>query len=126
MRRFVLVMAGLVVMGSGVAFGQGRGVTKETWGKTAAGEAVDLYTLTNSQNATVRLSTLGATVVSLTVPDRSKKLGDVVLGFDSLDGYLKPHPYFGVIVGRYGNRIAKGQFTLDGKTFTLARNNGEN
>ena len=65
--------------------------------------------------------------MSVRVPDRAGQAGDVVLGFDTLDGYLtKKPPYFGAIVGRYGNRIAKGQFTLDGKTYTLATNNGPN
>ena len=70
--------------------------------------------------------TRGAVVTRLMVPDRSGTPGDVVLGFDTLDGYLKENPYFGAIVGRYGNRIAKGRFTLDGKTYTLATNNGPN
>jgi aldose 1-epimerase len=105
---------------------QSRGITKETWGKTAAGEAVDRYTLTNAKGASVQIITLGGTVTSIKVPDRAGALGEVTLGFDTLDGYLKPHPFFGVLVGRYGNRIGKGTFTLDGKTYTLAKNNGEN
>jgi aldose 1-epimerase len=74
----------------------------------------------------VQIATLGGTVVSVKVPDRSGALSNVVLGFDSLDGYLGPHPFFGVLVGRYGNRIGNARFTLDGKTYTLAKNNGEN
>jgi aldose 1-epimerase len=103
-----------------------RGVTKQVWGKTAAGEAVDLYTLTNATGASVQVATLGGTVVSVKVPDKTGALGDVVLGFDSLDGYLGPHPFFGVLVGRYGNRIGNARFALDGKTYTLAKNNGVN
>jgi aldose 1-epimerase len=70
--------------------------------------------------------TYGATLVSLELPDRTGAFADCVLGYDVLDGYLKSSPYFGSIVGRYGNRIAKGRFTLDGTAYTLAKNNGEN
>jgi aldose 1-epimerase len=108
------------------AAAQGRGIMKETWGKTAAGDAVDRYTLTNAKGASVQIITLGGTVTSIKVPDRTGALGEVTLGFDTLDGYLKPHPFFGVLVGRYGNRIGKATFTLDGTTYTLAKNNGEN
>ena len=129
MTRGLVLGAGLVVtaMGMGMAMtAQSRGITKAAWGKTAAGDAVDLYTLTNAKGATVQISTLGGTVTSIKVPDRAGNLGEVTLGFDSLDGYLKPHPFFGVLVGRYGNRIGKAAFTLDGKEYTLAKNNGEN
>lgn len=101
-------------------------VRVEPWGETPAGEHVQLYTLTTSKGAEVRIATYGATVVSLNVPDKAGKLGDVVLGFDSLEGYLGEHPYFGALIGRYGNRIAKGRFTLDGRTYSLAINNGPN
>jgi aldose 1-epimerase len=99
---------------------------KSVFGKTGTGQEVSLYTLTNAKGAQVAITPWGATVTSIRVPDRKGQLGDVVLGFDTLDGYLGSHPYFGVIAGRYGNRIAKGQFALAGKTYTLARNNGEN
>jgi aldose 1-epimerase len=103
------------------------GVTKQPFGKTAAGEDVNSYTLTNSKGMEVTITDYGATVVTLKVPDRAGKIADVALGFDSLDGYLKDNnPYFGAIVGRYGNRIAKGVFVLDGVKYTLARNNGDN
>lgn len=125
-RRTLMIVMGLALVGSSMAFGQERGVTRQAWGKTTAGEAVDLYTLTNAKGASVQIATLGGTVVSVKVPDKAGALGDVVLGFDSLGGYLGPHPFFGVLVGRYGNRIGKAQFTLDGKTYTLAKNNGEN
>jgi aldose 1-epimerase len=101
-------------------------ITKQAFGMTEQHEAVDLYTLTNASGFEARIMTYGATVVSLKAPDRSGKLGDVVLGYESLDGYLKNSPYFGAIVGRYGNRIGKGRFSLDGKTYTLPKNNGEN
>jgi aldose 1-epimerase len=96
------------------------------FGKTPSGESVELYTLKNAAGVEVAISTYGATVVSLTVPDRSGALGDIVLGFDDLDGYLGPHPYFGALVGRYANRIGGASFTLDGVDYRLAKNNGDN
>ena len=101
-------------------------VTKESFGKTAAGENVDLYTLRNVKGVEAKITNLGGIVVSLKVPDRTGKFDDVVLGFNDLDSYLKPHPYFGALIGRYGNRIAKGRFTLNGVEYKLAVNNGEN
>ena len=86
----------------------------------------DSYTLTNAGGMRVKVLTYGGIIQSIEVPDRQGRLGDVVLGFDSLDGYVKQSPYFGAIVGRYANRIAKGKFTLDGKPYTLAVNNGPN
>ena len=103
-----------------------RGVTRAAFGTTRDGKAVEIYTLTNSHGVEMRVITYGGIITSLKVPDRSGHLGDIVLGFDTLDGYLKDPPYFGALIGRYGNRIAKGQFTLDGKTFKLATNNGPN
>ena len=97
-----------------------------TFGKTAEGEPVEIFTLTNPHGLKARLMTWGATLVSMAVPDRAGKLADITLGFDSLDGYLGKHPFFGVIAGRYANRIAKGKFTLEGKEYTLAVNNGVN
>lgn len=99
---------------------------RESFGTTPSGEAVDLVTLTNAHGVELRAMTYGAIIVSLKVPDRAGQLGDVVLGYDSLAGYVKSSPYFGAIVGRYGNRIAKGKFTLDGADYTLAVNNGPN
>jgi aldose 1-epimerase len=101
-------------------------VRKDAFGTTAEGAAVDLYTLTNASGMEVRAMTYGGIIVSLRVPDRAGALGDVVLGYDSLDGYLKASPYFGAIIGRYGNRIARGRFKLDGKEYKLATNNGPN
>lgn len=95
------------------------------FGKTEDGTPVERFTLTNGR-ITARIMTYGAIVTDLIVPDRDGKPGDVVLGFPTLDGYLKGHPFFGAIAGRYANRIAKGKFTLDGKDYTLARNNGPN
>ena len=99
---------------------------KQPYGKTASGQEVELYTLSNRNGVEAAITNYGGIVVSLKAPDRDGKLADVVLGFDSLDGYLKPNPYFGALIGRYGNRIAKGKFTLNGAAYTLARNNGEN
>jgi aldose 1-epimerase len=101
-------------------------VTQAPFGKTPDGKAVELYTLTNRNGVTAKIMTYGAILTSLEVPDRAGKLGQVVLGFDTLEEYLKGHPYFGATAGRYANRIAKGKFTLDGKEYTLAVNNGEN
>jgi aldose 1-epimerase len=125
-RRLAMMVLAMAVAGGGAGFGRERGVTKAPWGKTADGQAVDLYTLTNASGASVKIATLGGTVVAINVPGKAGTLANVVLGFDTLDGYLKPHPFFGVLVGRYGNRIGKAQFTLDGATYTLAKNNGEN
>ncbi|HYU08132.1 MAG TPA: galactose-1-epimerase [Gemmatimonadales bacterium] len=84
------------------------------------------FTLTNAHGIEVKIITYGGIITSIRTPDRSGKLDDIVLGFDSLPGYLKDSPYFGAIVGRYANRIANGQFTLDGTTYHLAKNNGPN
>ena len=101
-------------------------VEKTPYGKLPDGREVDLYTLTNANGLRARLITYGAITVGLEVPDRQGKLTDVTLGYDSLEGWLKNSSYFGATVGRYANRIAKGKFTLDGQTYTLATNNGEN
>ena len=101
-------------------------VTKQPFGKTPDGQQVDLYTLRNTRGAEAQIMNYGAIVVSLKVPDRNGKFDDVVLGFKDFDGYMKNDPYFGAIVGRYGNRIAKGRFTLNGVEYKLATNNGEN
>ena len=99
---------------------------RETWGHTAEGEKVEIFTLTNAHGMRARLTTWGAVIVELSVPDRDGNLGDVTLGFDTIEPYLAPNPFFGAIVGRFGNRIAKGKFTVDGQEHTLATNNGAN
>jgi len=98
----------------------------ELFGRLADGTAVDIYTLTNAAGFEARVMTYGAILVSLKVPDRNGVLADVNLGFDNLDGYLGAHPYFGAIIGRYGNRIAKARFMLDGVEYRLAANNNGN
>ena len=103
-----------------------RNITKAPFGRTADGTPVDIYTLRNAKGSEARISNYGGIVTSLKVPDKSGKLGDVVLGYDNLDGYLKASPHFGCLVGRFGNRIAKGKFTLNGQEYTLATNNGPN
>src|SRR5262245_31525684 len=103
-----------------------RGVNRAAFGKTRDGRPVDLYTLTNANGLEMRVITYGGIITSLKAPDRLGQLGDIVLGFDTIDGYLQDPPYFGAIVGRYGNRIANAQLTLNGTTYKLAANNGPN
>jgi aldose 1-epimerase len=93
---------------------------------SVGGKPVFIYTLRNSHGMEARITNYGGIVVSLKVPDRKGVPGDVVLGYESLDSYLKSTPYFGAIVGRYGNRIGNASFKLDGKTYTLAANDGKN
>jgi aldose 1-epimerase len=101
-------------------------IEKKPFGKTADGKPVTLYTLSNNQGNTVELIDYGAIVVSINVPDRSGMKTNVTAGFSSIDGYLERHPYFGATVGRFCNRIAMGKFSLEGKTYSLAVNNGPN
>jgi aldose 1-epimerase len=126
----VVMMLGVVVLGSAMMAEQlppGKpAVARAPYGRMPDGKAVDVFTLTNRNGVQVRAITYGGIITSIRVPDRSGAFGDVVLGFDELASYLKGHPFFGAIVGRYGNRIAKGQFTLDGRTYKLATNNGAN
>ena len=101
-------------------------VEKKSFGKLSNGEEVYLYTLTNKNGLKAEITNYGATVVSLFVPDKNGRLEDVVLGYDDVSGYEKGESYFGGIVGRYGNRIGKGKFSLDGTDYQLSINNGEN
>lgn len=101
-------------------------IKKEAFGKTGEGSPVELYTLTNQNGIEVRAITYGGIIISLRVPDKNGKFDDVVLGYESLDGYLAKTPYFGAIIGRYGNRIGNAKFTLDGVQYSLAANNGPN
>ncbi len=101
-------------------------VTRAPFGTTPEGDSVELFTLTNANGVELRAITYGGIITSLKVPDRDGTMGDVVLGYDSLAGYLRSSPYFGAIVGRYANRIAKGTFMLNGKTYHLAINNPPN
>jgi aldose 1-epimerase len=117
-----VVGVAVVMMGS-VAWGS---VTKAPWGKTADGKPVQIFTI-SGHDLTVRITTFGARVVSIEAPDRKGKMADVVLGYDDVGQYEKDtSTYFGSIVGRYGNRIAKGAFTIDGKTYHVPLNNNGN
>jgi len=102
------------------------GATRAPFGTMPNGTRIEVFTLTNASGMEVRAINYGAIIASIKVPDRTGKLGDVVLGYDTLDGYVKDTRFFGAVVGRYGNRIAKGKFTLDGREYTLAINNAPN
>jgi aldose 1-epimerase len=128
-RGFALAALGLSLLASCAPQKEMTGMTrmkKQPFGRTAAGVEADLYTFANRSGMEAAVTNYGGILVSLKVPDRAGALADVVLGFDTLDGYLKGHPYFGAIVGRYGNRIARGRFTLGGVEYKLAVNDGAN
>jgi aldose 1-epimerase len=101
-------------------------IQKQHWGTLGSGEAIDLYTLRNASGIEARITNFGGRLVSLKTPDRRGEFGDIVLGFDTLEGYVQKNPFFGALVGRYANRIAHAEFQLNGTRYTLARNNGEN
>jgi aldose 1-epimerase len=101
-------------------------VKEEVFGNTPDGKAVELYTLANIHGIQVRVMTYGGIILSVQTPDRKGHFADVTLGFDTLAGYLAKNPFFGALVGRYGNRIGNARFTLDGREYTLARNDGPN
>jgi aldose 1-epimerase len=122
----LLMLWAVIALSCGFVWGTESAPKKESFGKTREGRAVELYTLTNRNGVEAKITTYGGTVVSLKVPDRAGKLDDVVLGFDRLEDYQKNTAYFGALIGRYGNRIAKGRFTLDGVEYKLTTNNGEN
>ena len=123
-----LILSGLAAIClAGCASPSGTaGITKASFGSSPDGVPVDIYTLRNARGCEARICNYGGIVVSLKMPDKHGEIGDVVLGYDNLGGYIKSSPYFGCLVGRYGNRIAKGKFTLNGQTYTLATNNGPN
>ena len=112
-------------VGSGKAAAE-MDIDVTTFGKMPDGREVRAYHLRNATGMSAKIITYGAIVVSLEAPDQDGQTDDIVLGYDNLADYLKETPYFGAIVGRYGNRIGKGKFTLDGVTYTLATNDGEN
>ncbi len=101
-------------------------ITKESFGQTPDKQTVVLYTLTNPNGVKAKITSYGAILVSLETPDKNGNIADIILGFDTLDGYLKEHPYFGVIVGRYANRIGAAKFELNDVEYKLAANNGAN
>lgn len=99
------------------------GIQTAVFGQVPGAGAAQLFTLTNAKGVSMKVTNYGGIITHLSVPDRKGTLEDIVLGFDSLGGYLQEHPYFGALIGRYGNRIAKGHFTLDSQSYTLAVNN---
>ncbi len=101
-------------------------ITSQSFGETADGTPIERYTLKNANGLEAEIMTYGGTLLALRVPDRLGELGDIVLGFDTLEPYLADHPFFGALVGRFCNRIAGAQFTLNGTTYPLARNDGAN
>src|SRR5580704_6762970 len=120
----VLLVTTMVV--SGVQAEANSKMQKQSFGKTDDGQQVDLYTLKNQHGMEAAITNYGGTVVTLKVPDRNGKVDDVVLGYDKLEDYAAGKAYFGAIIGRYANRIAHAQFTLDGTTYTMAKNDGDN
>src|SRR6202167_39069 len=124
--RRACALAALLALSAAVGRPAGVSKVEKLPFGSANGKAVDLYVLTDSGGMVAKVMTYGATLTELDTPDRNGEMDDVVLGFPSLDGYLAKEPYFGAVVGRVGNRIAKGRFTLDGKTYQLATNNGAN
>jgi aldose 1-epimerase len=111
---------------AGMAMSKSGSIKKSSFGKTPDGRAVDLYVLTNKNRIEAAITNYGGAVVSLKIPDRKGQVADVVLGYDSLEGYINDKSYFGALIGRYGNRIAHAEFTLEGITYKLAKNNGDN
>jgi len=134
MKKLVLIGISCVIAGSGIGFLIGCAslskssgtITEAPFGQTSDGTPVKMFTLRNQNGMEARILTYGGIVQSLKAPDKNGSLGDVVLGYDTLDGYLTNSPYFGALIGRYGNRIAKGNFSLDDQEYMLATNNGPN
>lgn len=122
-----MIVAGIVCAGMMTACSRidsgGKGVSKRDFGEDKDGNAVSLYTLVNANGLKMEVSDYGCIVTSLSVPDRNGKMDDIVLGYDTVAEYIEATPYFGAVVGRYGNRIANGKFTLDGKEYKLTCNN---
>lgn len=126
-KLFAALAVGLCVAVAAPADEKPRaGITQRAYGKMPDGTAVEEYTLTNRNGVTMKVITLGGIVTELHVPDKDGKVADVCLGCSNLEEYLEGHPFFGAITGRVANRIAKGKFTLNGKEYTLATNNGPN
>ena len=101
-------------------------IEKKSFGQIEEGVSAEVYTLTNSNGASMSVTNYGGIITELKIPDKNGKISDIVLGYDKVEDYIKETPYFGSTIGRYGNRIAKGKFTLNGEEFTLATNNEPN
>src|SRR3954462_14065874 len=101
-------------------------IRREQFGMMPDGREVELFTLTNDRAIEIKIINYGGIITALNVPDRQGRIGDVVLGHDNLDGYLHRSRYFGALIGRYGNRIRRGQFALNGVAYSLPINNGKN
>jgi aldose 1-epimerase len=126
MIAFSSVAAVLLLVGAATIHAATK-ISKADFGKTPDGTAVEIFTLVNEHGLEARICTYGGAVVSLKTPGRDGKMADIVQGFDSLEGYLNPaEPYFGALIGRYGNRIGHAKFSLDGKVYNLPQNDGAN
>ena len=130
-KSFLLIVTACIVSYAGLAqqplkAHEESSVETTKFGTLADGTAVEMFTLRNAHGAVAKVITYGATLTELWVPDRAGKMGDVVLGFDNLQGYVGKHPWFGATVGRVANRIAKGKFTLDGHEYSLEINDAPN
>jgi aldose 1-epimerase len=122
-------MAMLLCLGTLLAAGcspKDTNITRQPFGLTKDGKSVELYTLRNKNGMEAKITNYGGIVVSLLAPDRDGKMGDIVLGYDTLAQYIADNPYFGALIGRYGNRIGKARFTLNGVEYALAPNDGKN
>jgi len=137
MKNTIILTAGLLIAGAcGTATQQTQEnqepetsamqITQTEYGTTEDGTPVDLFTLVNENGVEMKVTNYGGIITELKVPDKNGEPGDVVLGFDNLEDYIESNPFFGALVGRYGNRIAEGKFTLDGQEYTLVQNNGPN
>lgn len=125
-RRILIIFAVAILASSCGKKSQQPSITAEEFGALPNGQKAQIYTLVNQQGLVAKITDYGAKLVSLEAPDRNGKPADVILGYETLDQYLKGDQYFGATVGRYANRIAKGKFTLEGKEYQLALNNGVN
>ena len=126
LRRSHFGLAPILCLGAAMTAQAGTRIETKPFGKTASGESVELFTLSRAGAPSVSITNLGGYIVSMLAPDRAGRTADVTLGFAGLPGYLADNSSFGCLVGRYANRIAKAAFTLDGKRYTLAANNGPN
>ena len=123
---FRLVVIALIATACQQSTRQEASITSEPFGQMPGGDSVTLYTLTNVNGVEMKVTNYGGIITSLKVPDKEGNFEDVVLGYNSLEEYLESNPYFGAIIGRFGNRIAKGTFTLDSQQYELVTNDGPN